>query len=164
MPHALGTEEKDQPSSEHRHYHVRLTWADRATLLRSVGATRLRAVCWGLILLSGLYGIRNLWSLEPPSEMDRHWTDSAMQGLTVLMAAQFALMGSICFLLWRYADRVQELAGGSTASMRAWSQLHYRIEWLYALAMAFTVATTLAGWFVQHAVMQHFREAIQATL
>ena len=123
------------------HYHARLDWGDRRMLLKSLGPLRLAVVLGGLSWLKGLFDHVTAWA-------DALWRrEHQFNELGVVIAAlaafwvfQGILNLYLCRLGWIYADKLQALAGGRTASPREWTRLHYRTCWLLAAVWILMVA------------------------
>jgi hypothetical protein len=74
------------------------------------------------------------------------WNDTVYVVLALSSVVQGILAFYICWLDWRYADVVRELAGGTSATMHEWSRLFYRLNWIYAFSVGLALATEILRW------------------
>lgn len=130
-----------------RTFGVQMTWADRQAFLRCVGPIRFGVLCSALLWIKQLVDLIRDWQV---AEFDPRnvWNEEiyAVFALSIVVQSLFAFY--LCWLDWRYADAIREVAGGTTVSMRAWSWLSYRTSWMSAVWFGVAVATEMLRWFV----------------
>jgi hypothetical protein len=156
VPEPQSLKENNRPPAEasERKFQARMSWNDRRKFLRSVGPTRVTAVCATLIWLKSIYELIRSWNGYVTMETLGYWVNVVMFGLALVVLAQglIALYG--CLLDWRYADRLREVAGGSTRSMADWSQLHLRTAWLFAVVIVLELLNQSVQWIVDQILAQ----------
>jgi hypothetical protein len=131
-----------------RSYQARLDWADRATLLRSLLPLRIAVVASSVVWFGNLFEMTRLWGdavLSDPLLVSGP-AGMARALFAVVWFAQGVLCLYLCWLNWRYANAVQDVAGGATNSFRAWSRQYFRLEWLSAVSAVLWLAQEAAGW------------------
>ena len=131
-----------------------MDWGDRRNFLNSVGPTRIAAVCSALLWLKSTYELVRLWYVYLSVDPLEGWPNIVMLGLALVVLFQglVALYG--CWLDWKYAERLREVAGGETACMAHWSQLHLRTAWLYAAVGVLGLVSEIGQWIVDKALAQ----------
>jgi hypothetical protein len=137
-----------QPGEEPvRHYQARLTWSDREALLCSVGPARIAAVFGAILQFKAVYKIA-----QPFCAIVYHFPDEGDIVQLGVMAVSFLTVGLaslyLCWAMWRYAEVVRRIAGGSATTMADWSRLHYRTIWLAAAVALSAFALKASYWFV----------------
>lgn len=131
-----------------RSYRARLDWADRATLLRSLLPLRIAVVASSIVWFGNLLEMLRLWgdaALNDPFVLSSP-AGMARAIFAVVWFAQGVLCLYLCWLNWRYANALQEMAGGTTNSFRDWSRQYFRLEWLSAVSAILWLAQEAAGW------------------
>ncbi len=135
------------------HYASRLDWSDRQALLKSLGPIRLTVV------IGGLYWLKNvvLYGSYLTNVVTRRETFNGASMVFAALAASWMFQGVLHLyayrLDWMYAESLQAVAGGRTASHRDWTRLHYRTWWLSALCWILAIGTEVATWLVQRWAM-----------
>jgi hypothetical protein len=126
---------------------VQMTWIDRQAFLRSVGPIRFGVLCSALLWIKQFVDLFRDWQV---AEFDPRnaWNEEIYVVLALSIVVQGVFAFYLCWLDWRYADAIREMAGGTTASMRAWSGLSYRTSWVSAIWFGLAVATEMLRWFV----------------
>jgi hypothetical protein len=132
-------------------FHSRLDWSDRRALLRSVGPNRVAAVCSGVLWIKALFDYGQGWA-NSLTGSEPIFTDAigilAIPLLGVLWVLQGLLGLYLCWLGWKYAERLQAAAGGRTRSWRDWSQLHLRTARLSAAALMLGLMVEAGNWLI----------------
>jgi hypothetical protein len=126
-----------------RQFQARMDWSDRRNFLRSIGPARLTAICCAIVWLISMLKLIRDWTLFFIHDTLRSWTDVAFALVSLSGLVQYVLAFYVCWLAWRYADLLREVAGGATTDMGSWSRLHYRIGWIVALWFSLQLATEL---------------------
>jgi hypothetical protein len=136
-----------------RQYQARLSWEDRRSLLLSIGPTRLAATATTLVCLENVRRTFTDWH--------SYFAEYGVQAFADVISLAFALAGTMiaCIILyvswlnWKYADFLRDVAGGSTANMRKWSRMHYRIEWWLAFLASLHLVSRLGYSLVSKLVL-----------
>jgi hypothetical protein len=137
-----------------RQYQARMDWSDRRLFLLAVGPTRISAVCGVLIWLKSTYELVRMWCEFLAVNRLEYWDDFVLLGLALVVLLQGIVGLYACLVEWRYADRLGEVAGGTTANMAEWSRLHLRATWLFAAIAALGLASTIGYWLLDQAAAQ----------
>ena len=153
-PHSLPDGQWSTIGPSMRTFQARVSWNDRRNFLRSVGPTRVGAVCAALVWSKSTYELIRVWYGYVTVETLGYWVNSVMLVLAAVVLAQglIALYG--CLLDWRYADRLREVAGGSTPSMADWSQFHLRTAWFFAVVTALELLNQAVQWIIDQILAQ----------
>jgi hypothetical protein len=131
-----------------RHFVARWTWRDRSLLLRSVPLERVAVVASALLWLKSLYEHAAIWRQFFLTDRLRDASDVAMTVAGAVYVLHGVLALYCCWLGWQYADRLREVAGGSTSQMQAWAAMHYRTAWFAAAASVLMISADAMYWFV----------------
>lgn len=131
-----------------RHFVARWSWRDRSLLLRSVPLERVAVIASALLWLKSLYEHAVEWQQFFLIDRLRDELDVAWSVASVVYVFQGLLALYCCWLGWQYADRLREVAGGSTSQMHAWAALHYRTAWYAAAASVLMISADATYWFV----------------
>jgi hypothetical protein len=135
----------DGSNESAKHYQARLTWSDRRFLLRSIVAIRIAIVLDTLVWLMNLAQwvpyLRNV--ILGNGAVDSMRPDDAV--LSLIWFALHPLALWMCWLCWRNANMLREVAGGATATMSDWCQMIHRLAWLGVLSAALYFATYIGG-------------------
>ena len=133
------------------HYQARLDWPDRQALLRAIAPQRLGIAISVVIVFKRLFEHIVVWG-------SALWRNEHGMGDAIGLAAAalaFVYLCSLilelypCRLAWLYADRLQDLAGGQTASASEWSQLSYRLSWWSAAAAILYLGLEAGYWVLE---------------
>ena len=147
----------DQPSASfegERKYQTRFDWNDRRNFLRSVGPTRIAAICGILVWLKTTYELVREWFIFFLADAVLFWSDFINIVLALIWLVQGLAALYLSWLNWKYADRLREVAGGSTDSVSAWSHLHLRTAWLFAAISVLSLFFEVANWVLDQTLVQ----------
>ena len=123
-----------------------MTWADRQAFLRGIGPIRFSVLCSGLLWAKSILDLIRDWHTFLQNDSLRAWSDSIFVVLALSGALQGILAFYLCWLDWQYANAIGEVAGGTTATMREWSRLFYRLNWIGAAWIGLALATEILRW------------------
>jgi hypothetical protein len=130
-----------------------MTWSDRRAFLRSVSYSRLLAVFGGLMWARSLYDTVTRWYRFLLTDSLHNWVDVCTFLLALGFVAEcFAVLYAF-WIQWKYADLLREVAGGTTADMSGWSQMHLRTIWAWGVATVISMGQQIANWALERAVV-----------
>jgi hypothetical protein len=148
----------DEPAQDgiptQRQYQARMDWADRRDFLKSVGPTRVAVVFGGLLWLKSIYDLTRIAHAALTMGPLTHWGEIVVFALVLLSLSQGLVAIYLCWLDWKYADFLREVAGGSTTNMTNWSRLHLRTAWLGAAVAILGLAAEIGRWLVDQVLTQ----------
>ena len=150
---SAGVPAADEPAASDTEFQFnsRLDWSDRRALLRSIGPTRVAVVCNAILWLKALFDYGQAWTTSLASG-EPIIADAinliAIPLLGLLWAFQGLLIIYLCWLDWKYAERLQAAAGGRKRSWNEWSVLHYRTARLAAIACVLALLIEAGDWMI----------------
>ena len=132
-------------ASVERHYQVRLTWADRQMLLRSVLPARIIAVGTVFAFFIELWIYSQSWIdvYDPGAGLE--WFPGHIFDLiyNLLWIGAWILSLYVAWVTWLYADRLVQAFGGSSTTLSEWAALHQRLYWYTAMSVVLSLGTTV---------------------
>jgi hypothetical protein len=131
------------------YYQVRLSWADRRDLLKSIFPTRFCIIVAAVWWMKGLAEHISLWSAALTRESYGDAIGTLWVGLAIVWVLVGVFMLSLCRLEWIYANHLQAAAGGRVATHREWTELQCHLARLSAIAWVLMVAVEVGFYAIR---------------
>jgi len=135
--------------SQGPYYHVRLSWADRRALLKSIFPTRFCIIIGAVWWFKGLAEHVALWSAALSGESYSDPIGTVWVGLAGAWVLVGVFMLYLCRLEWLFTNHLQAAAGGRTASHREWTELQCRLARLAAIGWVLMVAVDVGFYAIR---------------